>query len=73
MSSACSSRRRLLASSVAVLALALLPFAGGAQAARTGETIRTEMWPSGDRVSFRCSVLERGVLVLSNGLAVLRS
>jgi acyl dehydratase len=38
-----------------------------------GETIRTEMWPSGGRVSFRCSVLERGVLVLSNGLAVLRS
>jgi acyl dehydratase len=36
-----------------------------------GETIRTEMWPEGSRVSFRARVLERNVIVLNNGLASL--
>lgn len=34
-----------------------------------GETIRTEMWPDGEQVSFRARVLERDVVVLNNGLA----
>lgn len=34
-----------------------------------GETIRTEMWLDGSRVSFRARVLERDVVVLNNGLA----
>jgi acyl dehydratase len=34
-----------------------------------GETVRTEMWRNGDRVSFRARVLERDVVVLNNGLA----
>jgi acyl dehydratase len=34
-----------------------------------GETIRTEMWPDGGRVSFRSRVVERDVVVLNNGLA----
>lgn len=34
-----------------------------------GETIRTEMWGSGDEVSFRARVVERDVVVLNNGLA----
>jgi acyl dehydratase len=38
-----------------------------------GDTIRTEMWrPDRDgRASFRCSVPERGAVVLNNGLAVI--
>ena len=34
-----------------------------------GETIRTELWPDGKRVSFRARVVERDVVVLNNGLA----
>lgn len=34
-----------------------------------GETIRTEMWPDGESVSFRARVVERDVIVLNNGLA----
>ena len=36
-----------------------------------GETIRTEMWRSGNQVSFRARVVERDVVVLNNGLAKL--
>jgi acyl dehydratase len=38
-----------------------------------GETIRTEMWPDGARVPFQCRVVERGDIVLSHGLATLRT
>ena len=34
-----------------------------------GETIRTEMWRDGDVVSFRASVPDRNVVVMSNGRA----
>jgi acyl dehydratase len=34
-----------------------------------GETIRTEMWRDGERVSFRARAVERDVVVLNNGLA----
>lgn len=34
-----------------------------------GETIRTEMWRTGNEVSFRARAVERDVLVLNNGLA----
>lgn len=36
-----------------------------------GDTIRTEMWRDGSIVSFRCLAVERGVLVINNGRAVL--
>ncbi len=35
-----------------------------------GETIRTEIWRDGNEVSFRARVLERDVIALNNGLAV---
>ncbi len=35
-----------------------------------GETIRTEVWRDGNEVSFRARVLERDVIALNNGLAV---
>ena len=35
-----------------------------------GETIRTEMWRDGEDVSFRAKVIERDVVVLNNGHAV---
>lgn len=38
-----------------------------------GDTLRTEMWRDGPRVSFQCRVAGRGDIVLSNGLAILRS
>ena len=37
-----------------------------------GDTIRTEMWPQGERVAFQCRVVGRNDIVLSNGLATLR-
>ena len=37
-----------------------------------GETIRTEIWrEGGGKASFRASVVERGVVVINNGLAVI--
>jgi acyl dehydratase len=38
-----------------------------------GDTIRTEVWPQGERVAFQCRVVGRNDIVLSNGLAVLRA
>ena len=38
-----------------------------------GETIRTEMWPETEHVSFQCRVLGRDDIVLSNGRATLRT
>jgi acyl dehydratase len=38
-----------------------------------GEMIRTEIWREGERVAFQCRVVGRGDIVLSNGLATLRS
>lgn len=37
-----------------------------------GETLRTEIWRDGEIVSFRTKVMERDVVVLNNGRAVLR-
>jgi acyl dehydratase len=37
-----------------------------------GETIRTEIWRDSDQVQFRCTVPERGVTVISNGIAEVR-
>lgn len=36
-----------------------------------GETLRTEIWRDAADVRFRCSVVERGVTVISNGLATI--
>ncbi len=38
-----------------------------------GDTIRTEMWLQGERVFFQCRAVGRDDIVLSNGLAMLRS
>jgi acyl dehydratase len=38
-----------------------------------GETIRTEMWGERERVSFQCRVVGCDDIVLSNGLAILRT
>jgi len=38
-----------------------------------GDTIRTEMWRDGERISFQCRVVSRNDIVLSNGLATLRT
>src|SRR5262245_37992129 len=38
-----------------------------------GDTIRTGMWREGERVSFQCRVVSLNDLVLSNGLAMLRT
>jgi acyl dehydratase len=37
-----------------------------------GETLRTEIWRRGNRISFQCGVAGRDGLVLTNGLATLR-
>ncbi len=37
-----------------------------------GDIIRTEIWREGERVSFKCRVVSRNDIVLSNGLAILR-
>jgi len=36
-----------------------------------GDTVKTEMWQEGNVVSFRCSVAERGVIVIDNGRCVI--
>jgi len=38
-----------------------------------GDTIRTEIWPQGERIAFQCRTLSRNDIVLSNGLATLRA
>jgi acyl dehydratase len=37
-----------------------------------GDTLRTEIWRDGNRISFQCRAFGRDDIVLSNGLAVLR-
>jgi acyl dehydratase len=37
-----------------------------------GDTLRTEIWQDGSRISFQCGVTGRDGYVLTNGLAVLR-
>ena len=37
------------------------------------DTIRTQMWPERERISFQCRVVGRDDIVLSNGLATLRT
>jgi acyl dehydratase len=37
-----------------------------------GDTLRTELWREGNRLSFQCSAVGRDGLVLTNGLATLR-
>jgi acyl dehydratase len=37
-----------------------------------GDTLRTEIWRDGNRISFQCGVVGRDGLVLTNGLATLR-
>jgi len=36
-----------------------------------GETIRTELWLDGETVSVRSTALERGKVVLDNGLCLI--
>jgi acyl dehydratase len=36
-----------------------------------GETIRTEMWNRGDAILFRSRVVERNIVVLNNGVAII--
>ena len=36
-----------------------------------GETIRTELWLDGETVSVRSTALERGKIVLDNGLCLI--
>ncbi|MEL7187262.1 MAG: MaoC/PaaZ C-terminal domain-containing protein [Pseudomonadota bacterium] len=38
-----------------------------------GDTIRTDMWQDGNVVSFRCTAVERDVMVLRNGKCMLRT
>jgi len=38
-----------------------------------GDTIRTEIWPQGEHVAFQCRAVGRNDIVLSNGLAILRT
>jgi acyl dehydratase len=38
-----------------------------------GDTLRTELWQDGSRISFQCNALGREGLVLTNGLAELRA
>lgn len=38
----------------------------------SGETLRTEIWRGEDAVSFRTSVVERGVVAINNGRAVVK-
>jgi acyl dehydratase len=38
-----------------------------------GETLRTEIWREGDRALFRCTVVERNVVALDNGVATLKA